>query len=111
MAPLVRKSEGEIISFAEDLSFEVARLIGYETTIRVGPASTIAIGGFFEALKKGLIKNGDSVMINMGEGVSRAIDLMNQMNYTTKEVSSIDECEPFDRAEYKSLVWKPFMNY
>ncbi len=111
MAPLVRKSEGEIISFAEDLSFEVARLIGYETTIRVGPASTIAIGGFFEALKKGLIKNGDSVMINMGEGVSRAIDLMNQMNYTTKEVSSIDECKPFDRAEYKSLVWKPFMNY
>ncbi|NOZ48355.1 MAG: pyridoxal-phosphate dependent enzyme [Chlorobi bacterium] len=108
---LVKKSNGEIISFDEDEMANVAKLVAYETTVKIGPASTVAVGGFFESLKQGLIKNGDSVLINVGEGVQRASELMNEMIYTTKKVDSVDECEPADRTEFSKELWSKFDKY
>lgn len=111
IANLVKKSNGEIIEFAEERLVDIARLIAYETTIRIGPAAAIAVGGFFESLHKGIIKKGDNVLINVGEGVRRAPDFVEEMIYTTQKVSHIDECERFDRSAYQNELWNKVKNY
>lgn len=108
MSKLVKKSNGEIISFNEESAIEITQLTAYETSIKIGPASAISLGGFFEALEQQLIKEGDIVLVNIGEGVNRAADYMNQINYTTQIINSIDDCKPFNRSEYKKKVWEYF---
>ncbi|MBI4648250.1 MAG: pyridoxal-phosphate dependent enzyme [Bacteroidia bacterium] len=110
IGPIVKKSGGEILSFCEDDAADVARLVAYETAVKIGPASTIAVGGFFVALQKGLIRNGETIMLNIGEGMWRAPELMYQMTYTTKEIDSVDDCEPVDRTIFREKLWKKFEN-
>ncbi len=111
IASLVHKSKGEMLEFAEKNIVDVARMIAYETHVRIGPASCIAVGGFFEALHHGKLNNGDVVLINIGEGVRRSPELMEELIYTTKHVSSIEECDRFNRKDYRDLLWKPFVEY
>jgi len=111
MAPLVKRSGGEIFEIKEDLALDIARLIAYERVIKIGPASAAAFAGLFEALKLGYINDGESVFINMGESANRAHNFMYEAAYTTCEVSSSDECERFSRGDYKNQVWAPFENY
>lgn len=108
---LTKKSNGEIIEFDESLITDISKLIAYIKHIQIGPASAIAVGGFFESLHRGIIKNGESVMINVGEGVRRAPDFMEEMIYTTKQINSIDDVEKFDRKIYADGLWTPFINY
>jgi threonine synthase len=111
IANLVHKSKGEMLEFAEKNIVDVVRLIAYETHIRIGPASCIAVGGFFEALHHGKLNKGDVVLINVGEGVRRSPELMEELIYTTNHISSIEECERFDRKSYHDQLWKPFVEY
>jgi threonine synthase len=111
MAPLVRKSGGEIFIIKEELAIDIARLVAYERVIKIGPASTAAIAGFFEALKLEYINNNETVFINMGESANRAFEFMTQAAYTTTVVDSIDDCERFDRNDYRKKVWEIFENY
>jgi threonine synthase len=111
MAPLVKRSGGEIFEIKEELAIDIARLVAYERVIKIGPASTAAIAGLFESLKNGYINDGETVFINMGEGANRAFDFMYKAAYTTQEVSSVDDCERFNREDYKKKVWAPFENY
>lgn len=111
MAPLVRKSGGEIFPVKEEMAVDVARLVAYERVIKIGPASAAGILGLFEGLKRGLIKDGETVFINMGESANRALSFMQETAYTTENVASADDCNRFDRFQYKELVWKPFENY
>jgi threonine synthase len=106
IADLVRRSGGEIIEFNEEYIVDIARAVAFENTVRVGPAAAIALGGFFESLHKGIIKEGDNVLINVGEGVRRAPDFVEEMMYTTMHVNSIDDCERFDREQYRDVLWK-----
>lgn len=111
MSKLVHKSKGDIIEFAEEDIVDVARLIAYEAGVRIGPASTIAVGGFFEALRQNLLKDGETVMLNVGEGVRRSIRFMEDMVYTTKMIKNVDDCTPPDRTSYRSQLWKKFDKY
>jgi threonine synthase len=106
IADLVRRSGGEIIEFNEEYIVDIARAVAFENTVRVGPAAAIALGGFFESLHKGIIKEGDNVLINVGEGVRRAPDFVEEMMYTTMHVNSIDDCERFNREQYRDVLWK-----
>jgi threonine synthase len=63
------------------------------------------MAGFFEALKKGLIKNGETVLINTGEGVRRAPDFVDEMIYTTKNVNSVEDCKPHMIDDYRKQLW------
>ncbi len=108
MAPLVRKSGGEIFEVPEDWAVDVARLVAYERVIKIGPASTAGLMGLFEALRKGLINDGETVFINMGEGANRAFSFMYDVAYTSQEVDSVEDCEHFNRANYKDKVWEKF---
>jgi len=59
----------------------------------------------------GYINDGESVFVNMGESANRAHDFMFEAAYTTASVSSADECERFNRKDYKKKVWSTFENY
>ena len=111
IASLVKKSKGEIINFDESEIYDIARLVAYETGVRVGPASTIALGGFLKSLKDGLIKDDDIILINVGEGVRRAPKFKEQLIYTTVEIDSIDDCEEFNRDNLKEQLWSKFDKY
>ncbi len=111
IASLVKKSGGEIITFSEDELYDIARLIAYEKGVRIGPASTIAVGGFLKSVQQKLIKNDDIVLINIGEGVRRAPKFKENMIYTTKQIDSIDDCEPYEREDYREKLWSKFDKY
>jgi len=108
IADLTRRNDGDIIIFEENKLIDIARLIAFETTVRVGPASAVTIGGFFEALKKGLIRNNDIVMLNIGEGVRRAPNFMEDMIYTTEIVKTIDDCKRVNREDLRQQLWSKF---
>jgi threonine synthase len=108
---LTKKSNGEIIDFNEKLITEISKLVAYNEHIQVGPASSIAIGGFFESLHKGLLNDGECVMINVGEGVRRSPEFMVEMIYTTQNVASVEEVDRYDRGIHGEKLWEPFVNY
>jgi len=109
LAKLVQSTGGEFLTFDENLHIAIAKLVAFESSVRIGPAAAIAVGGFFEALKSGSLRNGERVMINIGEGIQRAPELFEKMTYTTQHVSSVDECEPSSRTHYRQELYAPFL--
>jgi len=103
---IVKESNGEIIEFNEDYLIDISRAIAFENTVRIGPAAAISAGGFFESLHKGLLNDGDNILINIGEGIRRSPDFVEEMMYTTQEIDSVDDCERFDREQYREQLWK-----
>ena len=103
---LVKKSGGEITSFNEYRCADVVRLIAYETQVRIGPASAIALGGFFDSLKAGNIRNGDVVLVNIGEGIDRAPEFFEQLIYTEHSVDHVNDCDIFDRRLLRDELWR-----
>ena len=110
IANLVKESDGEIITFNESLVSDIARIVGFEKGVKMGPASATALGGFFVALENNILKDGESVLINTGEGMNRAPDLVEKMEYTSQLVSSVDECEVPNREDYREVVWKKIIS-
>ena len=106
VAKIVKKSNGSILRMREEKLADYAKLVAFEQKVILGPASAVCIAGFFESLKKGLIKTGETVLLNTGEGVRRAPDFVTEMIYTTKHVSSVDECQPHNRNDYREQLWK-----
>lgn len=111
LAKLVKQTNGEYFEVKEEMAVDAGRLIAYEKAVKMGPASAIAFLGFFEALKNNAIKDGQSVFINSGEGVRRALSFVEQTSYTLEEITCADDAKVFDRANYKDFVWKPFLKY
>ena len=105
LAELVKESEGEIISCIEEKTLDVTRLVAYETTLRVGPAAAITVVGFLQSLREGTIKNGDVVMLNIGESTWRSPEYVAQLSYSTRTVSTLDETELIDRKSYRKKLW------
>lgn len=68
IAPLVKYSNGEIITANEQSISEISKLVFLKTSTKIGHASAIAIGGFFKSLKKNYIRDGETVIINIGDG-------------------------------------------
>ncbi|MDR2010438.1 MAG: pyridoxal-phosphate dependent enzyme [Bacteroidales bacterium] len=105
VAKLVKDVNGTFLRMNEDKLVDYAKLVAFERKVILGPASAVCIAGFFEALKKGSINNGETVLLNTGEGVRRAPEFVEQMIYTSKEVSTIDECQPHKIDEYRQQLW------
>lgn len=101
---LVKDSNGSIIQMQEDKIYDISRWVAYEQKITMGPASAVCLGGFLNALKLGLIKDGETVLINTGEGVARAPEFMEELIYTTSEVDSLDDCKLHDRGSLKQML-------
>jgi len=109
IAKLVKKSNGTFLRISEAKLADYARLIAFERKILIGPASAVCMAGFFKALKKGLINKGETVLINMGEGVERAPDFVSQMIYTTQHVENANQCKPHCMDDYREMLWKAVM--
>ncbi len=74
IAPIVRKSGGSFLRISEEGLPVLARKVYDNTGVCLGPASIVCLSGFYQALSEGRIKQGDTVLINCGEGVQRSAD-------------------------------------
>jgi threonine synthase len=104
IAKLTRESGGEIMAFPEFETPDMARWVAYETAVRIGPSAAIAMGGFLKALKNGYLKNGDVVLINIGEGIRRSPEFMNELIYQTSIVRSLADCRLARRTKYGNQI-------
>lgn len=110
LAKLVKESNGTFIRVREKKLIPVGKLTAYEQKVVPGPASAVCLSGLFVALRKGLIKNGETVMVNIGEGPNRAPYFLEQMIYTTREVNHVDDCEPHEIDDYRDQLWRDVLN-
>ena len=110
IAKLVKAAEGSFVRINEGDIVDYARLIAFESKVLLGPASAVCIAGFFESLKKGLIKNGETVLLNVGEGVRRAPEFVCKMIYSTKYVDSADQCQPETMDSYREQLWNAILD-
>ncbi len=111
LAEVIRKTEGDIFCFPEKLTADVAKWAAFECGIRMGPASAIGVGGFFEALKRNLISNGDSIVIAIGEGIRRDPDFMLKLVGTSQNVQNADDCIYKSRGDYRKELLNLFEKY
>lgn len=72
IAPIVKKSGGRFLRVLEADLVKLARQVYDEKGICLGPASMVCIAGFFQALEEGCIRDGETVLLNTGEGSGRA---------------------------------------
>ena len=110
IAKLVKAAEGSFVRIDESKIADYARLVAFESKVLLGPASAVCIAGFFESLKKGLIKNGETVLLNVGEGVRRSPDFVNEMIYTTDIIDNADQCQPHSMSYYRKNLWDNVVN-
>ncbi len=106
LGPLVRKSQGEIMSCNEQAAIALARLVAFKRSVRIGPAAAIVVGGFIKALRKGYLRAGDTVMLNIGEGIRRAPDFQEKLIPASKAISSVEECALSDKRVYEKKLWQ-----
>ncbi len=106
LAKLAKAVGGSFVRINESGIADNARLVAFERQVMLGPASAVCMAGFFESLKKGLIHDGETVLLNIGEGVRRSPEFVDKMIYTTKMVDSVDECQPHTMSSYREQLWK-----
>jgi threonine synthase len=104
LAPQVLQSGGQFVSFPEESAPIVARLVALEQAVRIGPAASIAAGGFFQALKEGHIKDGDVVLINIGEGIRRDPPFLLKMVNSSLRVNTVEDCLLTDRGAEQDFL-------
>lgn len=72
VAPLVKRSGGTFIRVKESELPRYGKEMKASRGVLLGPASMVCYTGFFQAVDRGLIKSGDRVLLNTGEGCDRA---------------------------------------
>ncbi len=72
IAPLVKKSGGTFLRVPEKDLVRLGHLVYRERGIYLGPASIVCLLGFYRALVEKKINNGETVLVNVGEGAGRA---------------------------------------
>ncbi|MDD2726015.1 MAG: pyridoxal-phosphate dependent enzyme [Proteiniphilum sp.] len=105
IAKLVKQSGGTFLRMREEKLVAVGKLTAYEQKVIPGPASAVCLAGFFIALQKNLIRDGETVLINIGEGPNRAPLFLEQMIYTSHNVSNVEECAPHSMEDYRRELW------
>lgn len=83
VAPIVKKSGGSFLRVEENNIVDMGRKVFHEKGIYLGPASMVCLLGFYQALKENRIKEGDTVLVNAGEGADRATDFKKKIDLTT----------------------------
>jgi len=91
VSDVVHKSGGDIVAVNEKIAKDTYKLVALLEGVKIGPAATIGVLGFFHAAKHGLIKNGDLVVLNSGEGAKRTPAYLSQF-ISDQYVSSVDDC-------------------
>ena len=79
VAPIVKKSNGTFLRINESELVDFARIVQHERGIVLGPASIVCLAGFYQALKEKQIHNGQTVLVNIGEGAVRAKEFASKL--------------------------------
>ncbi len=72
VAPIVKKTGGTFLRVKEADLVHLAKMVYQQRGVLLGPASVICLLGFYRALEENAIKDGETVLINVGEGADRA---------------------------------------
>ncbi len=111
LAKIVYKTKGDIFTLPERMAPLIAQVVAYEAGICIGPAGAVGVGGFFSALKRRLISEGDVVVIALGEGLRRDPDFMAGFLPRSQAINNIRECDSLIRAERQKARWRPLLEY
>lgn len=106
IAKIMRVHNGNFIRVKEDCLTNVARLTAIECKTHIGPASAVCIAGVMKAIQQKEIQNGQTVLVNMGEGIKRAPKFLDELKHNCSEVSSVEECYVPDIKETKEKIHK-----
>lgn len=71
VAPIVKKSEGDFVRVIEAELPKYAAEVFRHKNAMIGPAATVCVAGFYQAIKEKKIKQGEVVVINIGESANR----------------------------------------
>ena len=93
ISKLIQKCDGNFIRVQEDEVVDVARWVAYERKIHVGPASAVCLLGLIKAIQNKEIKDNQTVLVNIGEGIKRAPAFLQKLGHHIKQVSSVNDCE------------------
>ncbi|MBO4645629.1 MAG: pyridoxal-phosphate dependent enzyme [Bacteroidales bacterium] len=80
VAPLVRKSNGTFLCVKESELVHYAKIAKKERDVMLGPAAAVCFAGFYKALEENRIQNGQTVLVNTGEGAARAKEFAAMVN-------------------------------
>ncbi len=104
LARRVHASDGEIITFPEERAVDVARFAAFEGGARIGPAAAISFGGLMRAFALGHIRNGDVVMLNVGEGIRRSPQFLERFCASYDPIATLDGCQTFNASTYREQL-------
>jgi threonine synthase len=90
VARIVKNSDGDFVRIQEDRLLDYAHIIYKEKDILIGPAAAVCVAGFYQALEDGMIRDGETVVINIGESANRYKDF-------TCEIKNIKAVETVGR--------------
>jgi threonine synthase len=110
IAKLMRKCNGNFIRIEEDKVVDIARLVAFERKIHIGPASAVCISGLIKAIQSREIQNGQTVLVNMGEGIKRAPVFLQKLGFHIKQVSTVEDCQLPDINQFKKELWEEATN-
>lgn len=71
VAPIVKKSEGDFVRVIEAELPKYAAEVFRHKNAMIGPAATVCLAGFYQAIREKKIKQGEVVVINIGESANR----------------------------------------
>lgn len=71
VAPIVKKSEGDFVRVVEAELPKYAAEVFRHKNAMIGPAATVCLAGFYQAIRENKIKQGEVVVINIGESANR----------------------------------------
>ena len=71
VARIVKKSGGDFLRIKEAELIDFARIVHKEKGIYIGPAATVCFAGFYQALQENKIKDGETIVLNIGESGRR----------------------------------------
>ncbi|GHS85149.1 threonine synthase [Bacteroidia bacterium] len=110
VAKLVQKTNGAFLRMHERKLADYGKLVAFERNVLLGPASAVCVAGFFESLQKGLLHNGEMVLLNIGEGIGRAPDFLNQLKATSSLIDSVEQCKPHTKSALRQALWQAIQN-
>ena len=105
IAKIMRAHNGNFLRVKEDGIADVARLVAIERKTHIGPASAVCISGLLEAIRKHEIQDGQTVLVNMGEGIKRAPEFLDELRHDCSVVSSVEECTVPNLSDTRKKLW------
>ncbi|MBO4739816.1 MAG: pyridoxal-phosphate dependent enzyme [Bacteroidales bacterium] len=109
VAKLMQKCNGDFIRVAEDKVEAMAKVVAIEQKTHIGPASAVCFLGLIDAIVNKRIQSGQTVLVNMGEGIKRAPEFLLDLGHHIKHVDNVSQCEVGNIDATKDVLWNDLL--